>query len=455
MKKIFTLIFACIAAMTAMAQSDGSTVTNAWGLKGTGTEADPYLVSTAADFKAMAEKCNAKHKGTGEYFKMTNDIDFGGSADNPVQLPAIGKDGNAQIANIAYGFDGSFDGDGHTISGIYHTESDNNAKGKYNGLFGCIDKNGVVKDIIFSKNNYITGYNYVGSIVSLNMGIIENCTNYADITATGFAAGGICGFMVNGCGTIKDCENYGDVKAMTYASGICGGSQSGKSVTTYNYLIENCTNSGNLSTTNGVGSAGIAGSYSGAVKNCTNSGNADDTQGTSKSKLYTAGIVSCASFAVDIDGCTNSGSINGVKNVGGILGNAMKGDNAATTIKNCTNNGTVSGQDRYVAGIVGNSARDPEVVSVASCTNNGEVTSTGTTEFIGNLRGNTTIAIGEGNVIGAGLKTLPLDPDPTGINNVNANNNRTANGVFLRNGKIVIVKNNKQYTIGGIQTVEK
>lgn len=455
MKKIFTLIFACIAAMTAMAQSDGSTVTNAWGLKGTGTEADPYLVSTAADFKAMAEKCNAKHKGTGEYFKMTNDIDFGGSADNPVQLPAIGKDGNAQIANIAYGFDGSFDGDGHTISGIYHTESDNNAKGKYNGLFGCIDKNGVVKDIIFSKNNYITGYNYVGSIVSLNMGIIENCTNYADITATGFAAGGICGFMVNGCGTIKDCENYGDVKAMTYASGICGGSQSGKSVTTYNYLIENCTNSGNLSTTNGVGSAGIAGSYSGAVKNCTNSGNADDTQGTSKSKLYTAGIVSCASFAVDIDGCTNSGSINGVKNVGGILGNAMKGDNAATTIKNCTNNGTVSGQDRYVAGIVGNSARDPEVVSVASCTNNGEVTSTGTTEFIGNLRGNTTIAIGEGNVIEAGLKALPLDPAPTGINNINANTSRTANGVFLRNGKIVIVKNNKEYTVGGVQMVEK
>ena len=455
MKKIFTLIFACIAAMTAMAQSDGSTVTNAWGLKGTGTEADPYLVSTAADFKAMAEKCNAKHKGTGEYFKMTNDIDFGGSADNPVQLPAIGKDGNAQIAKIAYGFDGSFDGDGHTISGIYHTESDNNAKGKYNGLFGCIDKNGVVKDIIFSKNNYITGYNYVGSIVSLNMGIIENCTNYADITATGFAAGGICGFMVNGCGTIKDCENYGDVKAMTYASGICGGSQSGKSITTYNYLIENCTNSGNLSTTNGVGSAGIAGSYSGAVKNCTNSGNADDTQGTSKSKLYTAGIVSCASFAVDIDGCTNSGSISGVKNVGGIVGNVMKGDEVTTTIKNCTNNGTVSGQDLYVAGIVGNSARANGLVSVESCTNNGEVTSTGTAEFIGNLRGNTTIGLGEGNVIGAGLKALPLDPAPTGINNVNANTNRTANGVFLRNGKIVIVKNNKEYTVGGVQMVEK
>ena len=455
MKKIFTLIFACIAAMTAMAQSDGSTVTNAWGLVGTGTEADPYLVSTAADFKAMAANCNADHKGTGEYFKMTNDIDFGGTADSPAQLPAIGKDGNAQIAKIAYGFDGTFDGGGHTVSGIYHTESDNNAKGKYNGLFGCIDKNGVVKNIIFSENNHITGYNYVGSIASLNMGTIENCTNNADITATNFAAGGICGFMVNGNGTVRDCHNHGNIKAMTYASGICGGSQSGQSITTYSYLIEGCTNSGNLSTSNGLGSAGIAGSYSGAIKNCTNSGNADDTKGTAKSKQYTAGIVSCASFAVDIEGCTNSGSVSGVKNVGGIVGNVMKGDDAATVIKNCRNDGSVSGQDKYVAGIAANSARNKEVVSIASCTNNGEVTSTGTTEFIGNLRGNITIALGEGNVIGAGLKTLPLDPDPTGINNVNANNNRTANGVFLRNGKIVIVKNNKQYTIGGIQTVEK
>ena len=455
MKKIFTLIFACIAAMTAMAQSDGSTVSNAWGLAGTGTAADPYLVSTAADFKAMAKNCNADHKGTGEYFKMTNDIDFGGTADSPAQLPAIGKDGNAQITKIAYGFDGTFDGDGHTISGIYHTENGNNAEGKYNALFGCIDKNGVVKNIVFSENNHITSYNYVGSIASLNMGTIENCTNNADITASNFAAGGICGFMVNGNGTVRDCHNHGNIKAMTYASGICGGSQSGKSITTYSYLIEGCTNSGNLSTTNGVGSAGIAGSYSGAVKSCTNSGNADDTKGTAKSKQYTAGIVSCASFAVDIEGCTNSGSINGVKNVGGILGNVMKGDGAATTIKNCTNNGTVSGQDLYVAGIAANSARADGLVSVASCTNNGEVTSTGTTEFIGNLRGNTTIALGEGNVIGAGLKALPLDPAPTGINNVNANTNRTANGVFLRNGKIVIVKNNKEYTVEGVQMVEK
>lgn len=455
MKKIFTIIFACLATMTVMAQSDGSTVSNTWGLKGSGTQDDPYIVSTAADFAAMAKNCNADHKGTGEYFKMTNDIDFGGSAENPVQLPAIGKDGNAQIANIAYGFDGTFDGYGHTISGLYHTNNTNNADGKYNALFGCIDKNGVVKNIVFSENNHITGYNYVGSIASLNMGTIQDCTNYADITATNFAAGGICGFMVNGYGTIKDCHNHGNVKAMTYASGICGGSQSGKSVTTYNYLIESSSNSGNLSTTNGLGSAGIAGSYSGAIKYCTNNGNVDDTKGTAKSKQYTAGIVSCATNAVDIEECTNRGSISGVKNVGGIVGNVMKGDAVATAIKNCVNNGSVSGQDLYVAGIAANSARAEGLVSVESCTNNGEVSSTGTTEFIGNLRGNTTIALGEGNIISAGLKALPLDPaNTTGISNTNVNTGKAANGVFVRNGKIVIVKNNKQYTIGGIEIAE-
>ena len=40
MKKIFTLIFACVATMTVMAQSDDSTVSNSWGLKGSGTQGD-------------------------------------------------------------------------------------------------------------------------------------------------------------------------------------------------------------------------------------------------------------------------------------------------------------------------------------------------------------------------------------------------------------------------------
>lgn len=53
MKKIFTLIIACIAAIAATAQTEGATAT--WGLTGEGTEANPYCIYTADDLYAMAK----------------------------------------------------------------------------------------------------------------------------------------------------------------------------------------------------------------------------------------------------------------------------------------------------------------------------------------------------------------------------------------------------------------
>lgn len=449
MKKIFTLVLVCITAMAAMAQSE-DTGSNAWGLSGSGTEADPYKVSSADDFAKMAANCTSEHKGTGEYFKMTNDIDFGGSADAPVQLPAIGKDGSAQIAKIAFGFDGTFDGDNHTITGIYHTNNANDAKGKYNALFGCVDKNGVVKNVVMGKDNHIDSYSYTGSIVSLNMGKIENCTNNADITGAQSFAGGICAYMLNGCGTIEKCKNYGNIISMTYASGICAGSQSGKTITTYTYLVDECVNHGNMSTTNGIGSAGIAGAYSGAVKNCINNGNIDDSNGTAKSRQYTAGIISCPSYAAEVDGCINNGMVNGVKSVAGIVGNVMKGDEAATVVKNCTNNSTVCGED-FVAGIVANTARNQDVVSIESCTNNGAVSSSATTENIGNLRGFANIALGNGNVIAEGLTRYTLDPASTGISDAIVDKQAVKNGKCIKNGRIVIINGDREFSVGGVK----
>ena len=61
-------------------------------------------------------------------------------------------------------------------------------------------------------------------------------------------------------------------------------------------------------------------------------------------------------------------------------------------------------------------------MSVESCTNKGEVSTTATTKFISNLRGNSTIALGEGNIIADGLTAYALDPKGTGINNGNEYN---------------------------------
>lgn len=106
------------------------------------------------------------------------------------------------------------------------------------------------------------------------------------------------------------------------------------------------------------------------------------------------------------------------------------------------------GQDAYVAGIIANSARAEGLVSVASCTNKGEVSTTATTEFVGNLRGNSTIALGEGNIIADGLTAYTLDPKSTGINNVGLG--ATAkNGKFVKNGRVVIINNGNEYNLNG------
>ncbi len=180
----------------------------------------------------------------------------------------------------------------------------------------------------------------------------------------------------------------------------------------------------------------------------------DDTKGTNKSRQYTAGIVACTSYPTTIENCINSGSISGINNVGGIIGTVMKGDDSAVTIKNCTNKGAVSGESTNIAGIVGNSKRIAGMVTVADCTNEGKVSSTGTTELLGNIRGSETINVGDGNTIGADLEKLPLDTDnivPTGIEDITAKDNTIADGKYLKNGKLIIVKNGKTYNAVGIE----
>ena len=55
MKKIFTLIVACVATLAATAQTEGTTTSNAWGLTGEGTAANPYCINTADDLYTMAK----------------------------------------------------------------------------------------------------------------------------------------------------------------------------------------------------------------------------------------------------------------------------------------------------------------------------------------------------------------------------------------------------------------
>ena len=121
MKKTFTLFTVLLTTVVTFAQ----TSSNAWNLQGSGTESDPYKISSAADFKSIADNISSTNTGAGEYFLVTADIDFGGTAESPVQLPAIAKAAITSITSVAWGFDGILDGGDHIISGIYHTNNAN------------------------------------------------------------------------------------------------------------------------------------------------------------------------------------------------------------------------------------------------------------------------------------------------------------------------------------------
>ena len=298
---------------------------------------------------------------------------------------------------------------------------------------------------------------------------------------------------------------------MTYAAGIVGGTQSGAFISSSDsgyssYVVENCTNYGKMSTKNGTGSGGIAGTFSGIVRNCTNFGEIDDASSSYSKGQYTAGVVSCPSYPAAIEGNVNNGNVKGIKYVGGIVGNIMKGTQEEFTIENNTNNGDISvyyvegtaGNGEYVGGIIGYTLRDAGLISVAECHNSGNVTSSIETDNIGNITGYSGIVTADGNTV---LETLPVlhndtdniirvkdnvddnngddngddkngdeddnsgendNTDNTGSDNGNGNVNdgytglkeisgqtTTIEGKYLENGRIVIYRDGGKFDISG------
>ncbi|MCQ2289442.1 MAG: hypothetical protein MJZ74_10135 [Muribaculaceae bacterium] len=441
MRKSILLYFAALAAMF----STSVNAQNAWGLAGSGTESDPYQVKTAADFAAIANNLSADNKGTGEYFKMMNDVDFGGSESNLVAFPNIGKSGVVSLVQINYGFDGTFDGDGKTVNGIYASSPVNGTDGRWNAIFCALDENAVVKNLIVGADNRMEGYTYTAAVACISKGVIENCTNYATVKSVNSYAAGILGFSCGGMAKVKDCVNNGPITAKSYACGIVGGVENlmeGE----YTGEISGCVNNASIAT-EGAGASGIVGSFTGgALFNNTNNGKVEDTTGKGQ---YTAGIVASFYNALpgQFYGNENNGEVIGNKYVGGIVGYVMRTQNTTSiVVTGHKNTGKVSG-NLNTAGIVGSTIMAQDIVTISGCTNTGVVTcvdeATG-----GNLRGNALIALGDGNVIAKGLKHYALDPVFTAINDINVENVAKAHK-YIDNGQLIIEMEGIKYNAAG------
>ena len=220
---------------------------------GNGSPDSPYEISTADElenFRDIVNGTNGQVKDSDAHAKLMNDIDLnpnmkidedGTVTGNPDQWTPIGNIIDEEDLD-SFGYSGTFDGNGHTISGLYIDSSTNDQ-----GLFGCLDQGGTVKDLSVSGN--VSGNNFVGGVVGLNRGSVENCYNTGEVS--GNSVGGVVGY--NG-GTVENCYNTGNISGNT-SGGVVGYNHSGGSVT-------NSYNTGSVSGNNYVG--GVVGGNSGS-----------------------------------------------------------------------------------------------------------------------------------------------------------------------------------------------
>ncbi|MEE0265157.1 MAG: GLUG motif-containing protein [Acutalibacteraceae bacterium] len=159
------------------------------------------------------------------------------------------------IGNSSKLYTGTFNGNNHTVSGLYF----NNTETNFVGLFGCLDANGAVENTGVI-NSYLNGYEYVGGVVGYNNGTITNSYNTGDVSGS-YNVGGVVGYNNNG--TTTNCYNTGNVSG----SGLYVGGMAGDNYGT----ITNCYNTGKASG-NGLYVGGVAGNNCGTITNSYNTG---------------------------------------------------------------------------------------------------------------------------------------------------------------------------------------
>ena len=261
---------------------------------------NPYQISTAAELAWFRDQVNSGNNRISA--TLTEDIDLaefchakdGTKYTEEVSWTPIGNSDNM--------YQGTFDGNGKTISNLYinATYWDIGIT-LFTGFFGYTDAGGSIKNITFdnAKVKSVDDY-YTGILVGIAASCIENIKTLANCSVEGKDnVGGIAG---EANGNIGNCENHAMVNGAGFVGGIVGEyTYSGKSITS-------CANYGVITgTRNRVG--GMAGYFvSGTIQNCANYG---DITGT----FYVGNLIGCA------DEC----NLNNVLGTGNVTATSNKG----------------------------------------------------------------------------------------------------------------------------------
>ena len=261
-----------------------------------------YTVTTADGLKNVAKLVNEEGK-TDINITLDTDLTLTG------EWTPIGIDYNHQ-------YTGTFDGGGHTITGLAVTGSD-----QYAGLFGRIGSGGTVKNVTLKdvkiESNHSSGN--VGGVAGWSYGNIEYCSVSGSVSSNS-TAGGVVGYQSDGA--ITGCNSSATVKGMVRAGGVAGATNSGASLT-------GCYATGSVSVENNTTSAAYAG-----------------------------GVVGSNGASSTLTACYATGSVTG-SGSGTIYTGGVTGTNDCGTLTACYHaNGTVSGPDGTTGGVTGRNFKD-------------------------------------------------------------------------------------------------
>lgn len=336
---------------------------------GAGTKLSPYIILTAEQLAKLAFTIGANDKDyQGKYYKLGADIilNDGKIIDEKGALVADSTKLHkwTPIGNSSVAFTGTFDGDGHTISGMFI-----NTTSSHNGLFG--NNSGTVQNLTVA-DSWVYGGKYTAGVVGYNTGSLKKITNRASITSETGPVGGIAGSSNDSYGNtnlVDSIYNFGVIKGKTDVGGILGfidriklthaennglvegekytgGIWGGANSTTIeaNHLI----NYGNIiGETNTGGIAGYCGHYGIGFKSSAKCGSFFNikNEGYVQGKTFVGGIA--GSFGGQSNSISNIAQISGTKYVGGLFGNSDFSTNTSLY-----NTGNVSGS-QDVGGIIG------------------------------------------------------------------------------------------------------
>ena len=321
-------------------------------LTGKGTEAEPYQIATADDLEKLStEVLKSKSSYKGCYFKFMADIDMTGISFSPIAPESVAK------------FEGTVLGNGKTIKSLAIEDTQNNSV----GLFARLGAAALIDSLTIDEASSVEGVSYVGAFAGLCEGTIENCHNYASVTATKGHVGGIAGSAQTGA-VLNRCVNDGAVSGAGNVGGIVG-------------YLENAELS--------------------ALEN-----NADVTSTAS----YTGGVVGYVNGYAKGINWINRGRISGTSETGGLVGYAYKSyETGCLELDSSFNAGYVTGSKTNLGGLIGKG--DANVIT--KCFNTGDVVSTA--EKV------STSACGAAGLVGYGVPQI--------TDSYNAGNVSAVNGV--------------------------